>query len=784
MKLSSSRLAGRRALASLATAALLSTGTAVVAPAALAAPIDGAAAVVAAQSGPRPGSGAGELTASSQVEQGGLITISGTGFLPRLGGELGLKLNDGALKFPSDQNGSDVTSVDAAGTAYIDGDNVPGADGAFTATVRVSSDLEPGGEYWVRVLGGNDGVADPVSKFAKFTVIPAGSGENPTDPEDPETPVSVALEASATSATAADVKATGFEPGATIKATVGGEPAKFVEGRAQVDTVVADDNGKVVATIALAPGTVPAGVKVEVELSSEEPAASAKAEITGQPKASFATAVGSTPALGSTGTFTLENLSAGTKLSGLGFQGENFLKDDQRGKQEEDGKIVVENVQIPDNADLLGKELGVQINVGGATGATRFDTGLKVTPANGIAGEDGFDIAKQLVPSGLYQTAYSEKQNSVYVTRSVGRPPLKESTLYKLDADTLEEQANVTPAAVDGDAAKGLLGVYGIDVNDSKDQVWVTNTRQNTVAVYSATDLKLIKQFDAGIIGHPRDVLVDEVSQKVYVSAPRSGGENSLFVLDANNLDAAPTPIAIDGFNDAMSLDLDTATGDLYTVSLGQPKAAKIETRNDNKTTVWTFKDEEMQTGSGVAIDPDRKRLHITSQGTGNDLVVDTTNGQVLKNIPTGAGALNADYNHEDGVVYVANFGANTVSVIDAETLEIIASIDAGNSVNHVQSGKGGNVYAVNKGAIDKDGKSYNQVTKINKKGADVTPVDPSNPISSLPGSSSSNVGNIAIAIGGILGVGTLLGGIVAWAMRSGMIPDSLIPPQLRQFLR
>ena len=71
-------------------------------------------------------------------------------------------------------------------------------------------------------------------------------------------------------------------------------------------------------------------------------------------------------------------------------------------------------------------------------------------------------------------------------------------------------------AYVDGSDG-GVFAVYGIGVDAEAGQVWVTNTRQDTVAVYSTEDLSLIKQFEPGTVAHSRDVVA--FGGKAYVTA-------------------------------------------------------------------------------------------------------------------------------------------------------------------------------------------------------------------------------------------------------------------------
>src|SRR3546814_1181790 len=60
----------------------------------------------------------------------------------------------------------------------------------------------------------------------------------------------------------------------------------------------------------------------------------------------------------------------------------------------------------------------------------------------------------------------SDVCSSDLVTSAVGRPPVKESALMKVDADTLKIEASVTPAA-DKTSDKGqIMAVYGVAVDE------------------------------------------------------------------------------------------------------------------------------------------------------------------------------------------------------------------------------------------------------------------------------------------------------------------------------
>ncbi|THF64985.1 ATP-binding protein [Pseudothauera nasutitermitis] len=349
---------------------------------------------------------------------------------------------------------------------------------------------------------------------------------------------------------------------------------------------------------------------------------------------------------------------------------------------------------------------------------------LKVSPDIPLSGEERFTLtSKPLVP-GLYQAAYSAKNDVLFVTSAVGRPPVTQTQLVKVDPQTLAILANVTPPpapaqpARDGQAPRdpGLYAVYGVAVDDVNGTVWVTNTRQSTVAVYRQSDLALLKQFDAGLVPHVRDVVVDEKQGKVYASA---FGAPNIAVFDARtqafvkNIEIKTTLAGGPGAGDRkfspMSLELDPENHKLYTVSMSTDEAAVIDTRTDEVDKVFAI--EGSKGASGVAFDPRTNRLLVASQGSDNLLIVDLASGKTLHDVKVGAGPLNVAKDSERGVAYVPNRGSGTVTVVNFDG-EIVANLPGGTLPNHVTKAGKGTIYAINKARGNED-PNGDRITRI-----------------------------------------------------------------------
>ncbi|RKF17602.1 YncE family protein [Altericroceibacterium spongiae] len=334
---------------------------------------------------------------------------------------------------------------------------------------------------------------------------------------------------------------------------------------------------------------------------------------------------------------------------------------------------------------------------------------LKVSPTIPLSGQDQFQISEAQVTRGLYQSAYSAKNNAIFVTSSVGRPPVKEAALVKLDADSLDVLAQVTPASAPASATRpgrdpGLYAVYGVGVDDAHDTVWVTNTRQNTVAVYNQSDLSLVKQFAPDTVAHARDVLVDETLNKAFASAT---GKPEVVVFDTATPEVSKT-ITIDSkqwgeqFSSA-SLSLDQDAHRLYVASLSTNEVAVIDTQSDEVEKVLPVPGAKM--AIGIAHDPGTNRIFVAASGSDNLIVLDGDTGDVIADTPIGAMPLNVAFDPQTNHVYVASRVSGSIAVADVNG-NILANLGPAPMANHVALGKDGVVYAVDKsaGALDTEG--------------------------------------------------------------------------------
>ena len=334
---------------------------------------------------------------------------------------------------------------------------------------------------------------------------------------------------------------------------------------------------------------------------------------------------------------------------------------------------------------------------------------LKVSPNIPYSGESNYTIQRGGVATGLYQVGLSERNNAVFVTSDVGRPKVRRSELVRLNPTTLAVEARVTPAVAPGRTGRdgqpqegGVFAVYGIGVDDANGNVWATNTRNNTVAVYRQSDLSLVHQFAPETVNHARDVVIDTGLNKAFVGSTMNP---DIIVFNSQNPEVTGRITINSNVRGAKfgvaSLSLDATNHRLYTVSLTTNEVAVINTQTNAVEHVFAVPG--ARGAIGVSHDPQTGRIYVAAQGSDNLIVLDGTTGAVIADTPVGAGALNVVFNPATRRAYIANRGANSIAVTDADG-RMVANLGPAPQANHLTVDSRGNVFVVTKGQEDQEG--------------------------------------------------------------------------------
>ncbi|WP_326696177.1 YncE family protein [Streptomyces sp. NBC_01754] len=316
--------------------------------------------------------------------------------------------------------------------------------------------------------------------------------------------------------------------------------------------------------------------------------------------------------------------------------------------------------------------------VHGTTTGTAAPTAVgALTPAGTATTDPGttsrLSVTSATLAAGLYQSAYSERHGTLWATVALGGPPepVTESRLLRIDPATLEVEASFD-APLD-DATGTIEAVYGIDVDDEHDTVWVTHTRDDSVSVYSQRTGRCLATRSG--VAHPREVVVDEKRGTVWATAFGSG---EIVGFDSRTFEetarvtvegSGPTGLAVDG-----------RTSTVYACDFTHDRV--IQVRPGSRTPRL------LPTGRGplsVALSPDGRTAYTADQGTGTLSAVDLREGVVTRTIHTGEGAKSLATEPGSGQVLVVNRLAGTLSVVDPRTGTLLRNVATGALPNHVR---------------------------------------------------------------------------------------------------
>ncbi|MFH8799249.1 YncE family protein [Streptomyces sp. NPDC017936] len=308
----------------------------------------------------------------------------------------------------------------------------------------------------------------------------------------------------------------------------------------------------------------------------------------------------------------------------------------------------------------------------------------------------GAEVTTAKLTKGLYQSAYSERNGVLWATSAVGRPPVTESHLLKVDPKTLEIEADYTPPVTDT-ATGAVEAVYGVAVDDEHNTVWTTNTRDNSVSVYSQRTGERL----AGLpnVAHAREIVVDERHDTVWASG---FGDGTLVAFDSKTFEEKKR-VTVEGAGPA-GLAVDERTGTLYAADLNNDRLIEL--------TPGSAAPRFLPAGDGpisVSLSKNGRTAYTADQTSGTVSVIDLRKGTVTKSVATGAGALSVATDERSGDVVVVNRTAATVTVVDPRRGVVEETVATGANPNHVEVADG-TAYVLDKSGA---GQTEDTLTRI-----------------------------------------------------------------------
>ena len=309
---------------------------------------------------------------------------------------------------------------------------------------------------------------------------------------------------------------------------------------------------------------------------------------------------------------------------------------------------------------------------------------------------------------GQFQVGYSKKNHKLFVPTVGARGGLA-SSLARVDADTLQTEAFAElPVKKNDKGQYGYTSAYGVTVDDVDGTVWVTNTTDNSVAVYDQQTLKLIwsnegvKKDDPNWIEHPRSVLVDHESGKAFVTGRFFVSAIDLKTKQVEKIQLEGAP---EGGTRYISMNLFLDGGKLYVPERTGGKLFVVDTKTFKveKTIQTQGEDSTVEVRpSDVAVDRSLGEIYVSSQGVkgvnSGISVYDLHTGEFKKFVKFGTQALALEHDEDRDLVYVTDFGTGKVAVFDGRADEVIGEVEMnGAAANDVTLLKDGSVLVLDK---------------------------------------------------------------------------------------
>lgn len=317
--------------------------------------------------------------------------------------------------------------------------------------------------------------------------------------------------------------------------------------------------------------------------------------------------------------------------------------------------------------------------IGMALGATLFAAPAWAQPA--------IEKTAKVAPGGLYEVVYNPKDQDIYVA-ATGPRGGAEAVVVRLDGKTLAPERSFDVAA---------HPLYGLALDGRNQVLWGTDTRRGEVAALDVATGKVVGVVKHGDKAHVRQIAVDEPGGRVYVSVVGGyrGGEapSQIWVIDATSKKLIR---AFDVPGHALTgLALDIPGNRLFSTDMNSNEAVVIDLKTDKVAHKWPTGG---KSAINVAYDKAGDRLFVTNQESGTLSVLNAKDGAILKQVPTGEGALTVQHDPQRGNVYVANRRAGTLSVIDAKTYAVTANLNVGTLPQTIEIDRAtGTVYVTSK---------------------------------------------------------------------------------------
>lgn len=330
---------------------------------------------------------------------------------------------------------------------------------------------------------------------------------------------------------------------------------------------------------------------------------------------------------------------------------------------------------------------------------------------------------------GQFLSTYSAATNKLYLTGTFNTASYRGSTvatIARVNPQTLAIEATAQLPVID-ESHPGFMGEYqlcgafGIDVDDARGTLWVTDPTTSSVAVYNRDTFTPVwssyqpaVSFEEQPISHPREVLVIPDTGCVVVTGP--GGywivDTETYSITQHNPVPGSLPNTLTAMYDSLSKTAYLSDYNLDKIYEVVPHSGQA-IRTINVPAGQTADLRRVKT-HGVALNSSRNEIYVSTQGdkgkNSGVQVLDKATGEFKRFIPYGVTPTDIIADDARDLIYLTDFGpvhshikqtgGGTVAVIDARTGTVLGEVQiAPAKANHLTLLPDGSVIALDKAA-------------------------------------------------------------------------------------
>lgn len=289
--------------------------------------------------------------------------------------------------------------------------------------------------------------------------------------------------------------------------------------------------------------------------------------------------------------------------------------------------------------------------------------------ATAFASHAADDRLRKPVGKGVYEMAYSQESNALWVATSQSRSQDKGGVIYRLDPDTLDVNLRIF----------NDYKPFGAAIDRKHNTVWFGNTVNSTVTALDDKTGELKgrvvldprKRTDSVRPLQPRELAVNEDTNTVYITG--IGQQSVIWVVDGNTV-TLKTTIENTG-KLSTGLAIDSAAKRLYSTNADGELLTTDTATNTILSRKMLLNDGKEHFFLNLSLDIARQCAFITDSKQPQMLVVNLKNGEIISkvDVPESLAVL---FNPARDEAYVTHRQAGTVSVVDGKTYIVVRTFD------------------------------------------------------------------------------------------------------------